>query len=321
MTDSHRAVGMVSNPRSGHNRDQFARLRERIDGCAPIHHLVTDGPNEIRPALEEFAARGVGVLAINGGDGTCSAVLGEVLESRLFASLPQIVLLPGGTANMNAGDVGMRGGLVRAVQRFCAWCEGPRDGGVRPVRRSLLRVVAGDGGTPRYGMFLGAGAIIQGTDYAHRELHARGLRDDFSLALGTVRTAWGLLRNDPAFRRQEKMRLSIDGEPPVEYDTLILAMSTLHRLAFGMNPFWGEGPGAIRLTLIENRCTRFARTFPSILRGRPGGNALPAQGYTSRNARRVLLELQGKVNLDGEIIEPDGALEIVSSEELEFLRL
>lgn len=46
------------------------------------------------------------------------------------------------------------------------------------------------GAAPRYGMFLG-GAIIQGTEYAHREVHARGLRDDFSLALSTGRTVWG----------------------------------------------------------------------------------------------------------------------------------
>ena len=215
----------------------------------------------------------------------------------------------------------MRGALSGAVDRFCTWCEGPRDTSGRLVRRSLLRVAVDGGDIPRYGMFLGAGAIIQGTDYAHREIHSRGLRDDFSLALGTVRTAWGLLRNDPAFRRPVRMRLAIDGEPPVEYDTLILAISTLHRLAFGMRPFWGEGPGFVRLTLIENRCSRFARTFLSILRGRPGSNAVPDQGYSSRNCERVLLQLEGKVNLDGEILEPKDSLAIAASPGLEFLRL
>lgn len=320
MSGASTQVGLISNPGSGHNRDQFPRIRERVARCPAIHHLVTDGPEAIRPALAELAARGIDTLAINGGDGTCSAVLGELLLAPIFPRLPLIVLLPGGTANMNAGDVGVRGSLFRAVKKFCAWCEGPREPGNRVVRRSLMRVEAGGVG-PRFGMFLGAGAIIQGTDYAHRELHARGLRDDFSLALGTARTAWGLVRNDPAFRQQVEVGLTLDGADAMCHQTLILAVSTLHRLAFGMRPFWGSGEGPVRLTLIESRCTRFATTFLSILRGRPNDNAVPEAGYHSFNATRLVLELQGKVNLDGEILIPDGPLAVSASPQLEFLRL
>lgn len=314
-------IGLISNAGSGHNRDQFGRIRLHFDQCPSIHHLVTGSPEEIRPALKELAGRDIGVLAINGGDGTCSAVLGELLESGLFPAPPLIVLLPGGTANMNAGDVGVRGSLAKAAARFCAWCEGARDTGGGLVQRALMRVVPGEGLAPRYGMFLGAGAVIQGTDYAHRELHSRGLRDDFSLALGTLRTGWGLLRNDPAFRKHVALSLALDDGEPRRHDALILAMSTLHRLAFGMRPFWGSGAGAIRLTLVENHCTRFASTFLSILRGKPNRNAVPAAGYMSCNARKVALELDGQLNLDGEIIAPRGPVAISASRQLDFLRL
>lgn len=315
------AVGLISNPGSGHNRDQFPRIRAQIEGCPAIHHVVTESAEQIGPALVELAAREIGVLAINGGDGTCSAILGEMLESRLFPKLPLIALLPGGTANMNAGDIGIRGSLASATARFCNWCgRGPGAGGSR-VERALMRVVADAEQPPRFGMFLGAGAVIQGTDYAHREIHSRGLRDDFSLALGTLRTAWGLVRGDPAFNRHVAVRLALDGAPPSDHDTLILAMSTLQRLAFGMRPFWGEGEGDIRLTLIEQHCTRFGRTFLSIVRGRPSRHATAANGYRSHNARRVTLDLQGKLNLDGEILLANGPVEITASPRLEFLRL
>ena len=72
---------------------------------------MTHSPADIGPALEELAAREVSVLAINGGDGTGSAILGQLLESGLFKQPPLIALLPGGTANMNAGDIGIRGSL------------------------------------------------------------------------------------------------------------------------------------------------------------------------------------------------------------------
>ncbi len=321
MTGAPTPIGLISNPNSGHNRDQFDRIRAHFDQCPSIHHLVTAGPDDIRPALQQLADRGIGVLAINGGDGTCSAVLGELLESGLFPAPPLVVLLPGGTANMNAGDIGVRGSLAKAAARLRAWSEGPRDTRDRLVQRALMRVVPGAGIAPRYGMFLGAGAVIQGTDYAHRELHSRGLRDDFSLALGTLRTGWGLLRNDPAFRKHVALSLALDGAEPRRHDALILAMSTLHRLAFGMRPFWGCGGGAIRLTLVENQCTRFASTFLSILRGKPNRNAVPSSGYVSCNANEIAMELDGQLNLDGEIITPRGAVTVTASRELDFLRL
>ena len=314
-------VGLISNPGSGHNRDQFERIHARIARCRAIHHVVTHSPAEVKPALAEFARLQVGVLAINGGDGTASAILGELLEGRLFETPPLIVLLPGGTANMNAGDIGVSGSLWKATERFCNWCEGDRATTGMLARRALMRVVTSPAQPVRYGMFLGGGAIIQGTEYAHREVHARGLRDDFSLALTTLRTVWGVLRNDPAFNRHVTIELALDDSETTTYDTLILAISTLQRLAFGMRPFWGSGPGAIRITLFRQGCSRFARTFISIARGRPNRNAVPASGYISHNANLIRLQLDGKLNLDGEILVANGPVEISASSPLDFLTL
>jgi len=314
-------VGMISNPRSGHNRDQFEGIRLRIAQSPAIHHRITHSPADIAPALQELAALNIAVLAINGGDGTVAAILGELLESKLFTRPPLIAVLPGGTANMNAGDMGVRGSLRRAVERFCRWCEGERETAGKLVQRAMLRVVTRYNHPPRYGMFLGAGAVIHGTEYAHKEIHSRGLRDDFSLAVGTVRTVWGVLRDDPTFNRHVAITLTLDDAAPAPYDTLILAMSTLQRLSFGMRPFWSLDSGAIRLTLMEQGCTRFARTFLSIVRGRPNGNAIPASGYHSHNANRIRLTMEGKINLDGELLEVAGALDVSASEPLAFLRL
>jgi hypothetical protein len=108
---------------------------------------------------------------------------------------------------------------------------------------------------------------------------------------------------------------------PTQYDTLILAISTLQRLSFGMRPFWSKEPGDIRLTIMEQGCTRFARTFFSIVRGRPSRNAVAASGYRSHNANTLTLEMEGKVNLDGELLEAGKVVNISASAPLEFLRL
>jgi len=222
---------------------------------------------------------------------------------------------------MNAGDIGIGGSLTKATDRFCRWCESGQNANVERASRSLLRVQMASDSKPHYGMFLGAGAVIQGTDYAHKEIHSRGVRDDFSLALGVLRTIWGLSRNDPTFRVSTPVELAIDSGEAEHHNMLILAMSTLHRLAFGMRPFWGKGKGNMRTTIIEQDCTRFVRTFVSILRGRPNANALPAEGFFSYNADYVTLTIEGKLNLDGEILEATGSVSVSASQAFEFLKL
>ena len=292
-------VGLISNPGSGHNRDRFEALAARLQRCPNIIHRITQSPDDIDPALDTLAQAAPALLAINGGDGTASAVLGRVLERGLYGKLPRILLLPGGTANMNAGDIGVRGSLSRAVERLCRWCETGQPEPAAVARRPMLRVSCGGDSAPRYCMFLGAGAVMQGTEYAHRNIHSRGLRDDFSLALGTARTVWGLHRKDPAFDRPLDIldiSLRLDDGQIHHHDTLILAISTLQRLAFGMRPFWGDGSGRLRLTLIERHCPRFLRTFISIARGKPNRQALEGPGYLSHNADRIELQLNGDLD-------------------------
>ena len=72
---------------------------------------------------------------------------------------------------------------------------------------------------------------------------------------------------------------------------------------------------------MEQHCSKFLRTFVSIIRGRPNRNAVPASGYMSHNANSIALSLWGKVNLDGEILVADGSVRITASPVLEFLRL
>jgi len=314
------SVGLISNPGSGHNTDHFESILATVAAHPCITHIVTNSPEDIPAALARLAERQVSVLGINGGDGTASAILGEILENKIFPSNPRIVLLPGGTANMNAGDVGLRGKLPKAVKRFCEWSDQANIHADTIAERRLLRLNYNN--TSHYGMFLGTGAVMQGTEYAHREIHSRGLRDEFSLALGTLRTVWGVLRDDPLFNQHVPVELTLDNAVEThKHDTLILAATTLHRLFFGIRPFWGTGPGELRLTVINQHCSKFLRTFISILRGRPNRNAVPESGYFSHNAHCIALSLTGSINLDGEIIHVDGPVTVDTTESVQFLRL
>lgn len=322
MSGAGARLGVISNPGSGHNRDHFPAVQSALADCSSlVAHAITASAADIPQALAELAEAGADTLVINGGDGTVSAVIGTLLESRFFEQTPLIAVLPAGTANMTAGDVGVRGRLRRAVNRLCRWSADSAEAQRASERRvrHLLRLDMD--GAVHHGMFLGSGAIISGTEYAHREVHARGVRDDASLAVTTLRTVWGLLRDDPAFSAATPVALSVDEAPAVEHDALILALSTLHRLSFGMRPFWGQGTGVLRLTLVDRGCRHFLPNFINIIRGDPGRGASPGNGYHSVNASGLCLRINGAINLDGEVFAPSGPLRIKPSAPVTFLRL
>lgn len=345
-------VLLLSNAGSGRSARRMARVDAALGARRELRHLVTRSREEATRALQELAQQPPEVLIINGGDGTAAHVFGEVLRLWEPEHRPLLMLLPGGTANMTAGDVGVRGSLPGALRRVRRWLErggslqGPGAG--ERLRRHVMRVRAGADGAPLYGMFLGGGTIIQGTDYAHAAVHARGLGGELSLGWSLARTLWGLLRQDPVFCQPVPLGLQLDAggasaaaattttaattsttttdvaAMPAPVPAQLFAASTLERLFLGIDPFWGEGPAPLRLTVVRVGAQRFLRTFQAILRGRGATRASVEAGYESYRSHSAALWLDGRLNLDGELLDvslASGPVHITAEGPLEFMRL
>jgi diacylglycerol kinase family enzyme len=317
-------VGLLSNPHSGRNRRQLHHIEDIVANHTGVHHRLTGSPEEIPAALQELAGQGVGVLGINGGDGTIARVLTDLLLNSPFEQQPLVVLLPGGTTNMNVGDVGIRGSLKRAVTRFCEWADS-RDADCELLQRPVLRVQPGTGQPPVCGMFFGAGAIIQGIEYCHASIHSKGLGNEVGPGLAMARTIWGIMRRDDRFLKPVPVAVTLDsGTAGTAQEELLLLVSTLERLFLGMYPYWGKGDGPLHISMVRNDATRLLRTLPSLLRGKPGRHATEAAGYRSYNCTTIRLELDGTWTLDGELYQAHrttGPVTITSGGTVTFLRL
>jgi hypothetical protein len=317
-------IGLLSNPHSRRNRRALQAVRDIVANHPAIHHRVTDSAAQVPEALQAFAAQGVDTLAINGGDGTIAQVLTELLERRPFAQLPAVILLPGGTTNMNVGDVGLPGKLTAAVTRMVRWASHNTDR-VQRVMRPILRVQGATDGNTVCGMFFGVGTIIPGIEYSHQNIASLGAGNEIGPGLALLRTLWGMLRNEPRFAAPISLRIGLDtaqDSPPRE--VLLLLVSSLERLFLGMHPYWGQEPGPLHCTWIEKPAPRLLRLFPSLLRGKPPAFATPARGYHSHNAGQIRLWMDGTFTLDGEMHQAStasGPLTISSSGELEFIRI
>ena len=317
-------IGLISNPHSRRNRSQLAAVKRIVANHPAIHHHITDSAAEIPDALRDFAASGVNVLAINGGDGTTAQVFTELFEHRPFSAPPSIILLPGGTTNMNAGDAGMTGNLATAVQRMAEWAT--RDTGqAQRLMRPMIRAAAGNGARPAYGMFFGTGIIIRGIEYCHSNVHTLGIGNEIGPGIALLRSLWGMLRKEPRFSAPTPLRIGLDGHRDnATKDVVLLLVCSLERLFLGMRPWWGQEDAPLHCTWVEKPAPRLLRLFPSLLRGKPGPFATPARGYCSHNAHEIRLWMDASYTLDGEIHEAraaDGPLTLSSAGLLEFIRI
>jgi len=318
-------LGLLVNSSSRRSSKQLASIIQIAKACPRMHHSITESPDEVSGTLKEFADKSVNVLAICGGDGTVSRVLTHLLDEKPFEDWPLIAILPGGTANMTAGDVGFRGSVLKTLHRLSVWSEKKSDDG-QIIQRPILRVQPGSGQSPSYGMFFGAGAIVQGIEYTNENIHSRGMKSELSLGLGLARSMWGIARQDPRFIQPTRISIQIDDEDAAApRDTVLLVVSVLERLFLNMHPYWAKANGKpLHATVVHSPAKRLIRNLPALLRGKVNRHLTLESGYLSYNLEKISLNFDGPYTLDGEIMQARaeaGPVEVSNGGELSFLRI
>lgn len=298
-------IGLISNGRSRRNRRTLARVSE-IAGAAPdVEHAVLDGVEGLEEALAGFAARGVEIVAVNGGDGTVQAALTVLLgPATPFARLPLLALLPGGTTNMTAADVGLRGGRERGLARLIAAAAGA----ARPatVERHVVGVDRGVGEPVQFGMFFGTAGICRAIEYCRQAVHPLKVNSGLASAL----TLAGLFRRllfqrggSDAVLSGDRIAVALDGQDPQAAEHFLLLVTTLDRLVLRSRPFWGTGSGGLRYTSVRWPPRGLLTRVPRVMYG-GAPRRLPPETYESRCADRISLTMDCPYTLDGETFRP-----------------
>ncbi len=317
-------VGLLTNPYSGRNRRWGLRAANRVLADYPeVYRQEVRTPAEVAAGLAEFARQELDIVAINAGDGTVQAALTALLQAPAEWR-PLLALLRGGTANMTAGDVGLPGSSAKALRRLLHWAA-TFEGEARIVRRPILRIQTAPDRPSLFGMFFGAGAIIQGIELCHQQFYSRGLNDKLATALATVWLLLAVARRDGRTLRPVPFRIGLDQSPlaPPE-DYLVILASTLERLFHGLHPYWGSESRPLHYTAVRAQPSHVLRAALPLLWGRPNRFGTAANGYISHNAGEIRLGMDGLFTLDGELHQADsraGPVVIGQGGPISFLRL
>lgn len=300
-------IGLLNNLRAGRNQDSVSNLLQFLKGHPDVVSVETDSSLAVPEALSELARQDVDVLAINGGDGTVQHALTEVLGHRAFdGRVPLIAPLRGGRTNMSALDLGARRDPVKGMSELIAAVrEGTLDERVLP--RQVLRAEYGHDKKFIYGMFFGGGMIAKAIELNHRlfkqDARSQGVLGATLVTAGLVGRA--CLGDHGGILSPNKVQILLDGELLPQGEFSMIISTTLTRLFAKMRPFWGTGPGGVRITAISTEAGNIGRVAPGILRGKPSQAAHDDPGYISRNVKRADMRFDCGFTVDGELIEPE----------------
>ena len=300
-------IGVLTNPLSGINRKGLETISQTIsEHPQAIQHNVQT-PRDVHDALIDFARHKVDLVVISGGDGTVQAVLTVLFHHQPFATQPQLIVLEAGTTNMIAGDVGVLGDQNKALHRLFQWVQ-TGSGRVTKIQRPIIRLQV-PGHDVKCGMFFGAASISQGIQYYHRNLHNKGLRGVPGICLTLARYLWTTIRKHSQSDTATRIEYGLNRQPLQKENFLLLFVSTLDRLFFGLRPFWGNEGGPLRFTAVRSQAKHLLRVLPFLARGRRTSKGTRENGYYSNNVDEVQLFLDSPVALDGEIYTPESMQE------------
>lgn len=247
-------------------------------------------------------------LAICGGDGTVQRTVAALRDAYAEAPLPQLLLLPGGTMNVVAGALPLRGNPEAVLRRaVAAW----REGRPLPSRRLGFLNVNGE-----VGFIFGIGCFERLIT-----LYARspGRRSAMWMLARALLAALGAGSEKRLFFPEIEMTLAPAGGLPRRERLVGVGFSTVDHLGFGSRPFYlaGKNPAFGHLITLRWPLASLLLKLPQLYRGRPAGHAALSEALLPRLS--ITTYGDTPFMMDGELYPPTSAFDIRVAGDCSFL--
>lgn len=300
ITRAMGGIGIITNPNSKLNKKMPSRGRLLGYIVGQFGNLeITNSIDDIGRVAELFKEQGVETLAINGGDGTISRTLTAFIRAYGAQPLPQVLILRGGTINMLADNLGIRGSPEEILVRMLESQSGVRSRSLKPL--ATLTV----GG--QYGFLFGNGLIANFLAEFYRK--KSGPVGAVLLVL-KIYLYWIISpRNYLRIIASDNYRVVFDGQPNSDpLPSLAMMASTVERMPLRVRLFPEVAKGLSRFQFFSLEMS--PRSLPwklpfAIMSNRPGRWF----GKVSRMASKMIISSEsGKQSytLDGELFDAPG---------------
>jgi diacylglycerol kinase (ATP) len=315
-----RRAGVLINPASGRGNGKGQVLAEHLRAQEQITLRVLEDFTRLPAYLFEMAQDGVSEIYISSGDGTVQAIQTILAERKMFQVMPRVCILPHGTTNLTATDIGFKTRGIAAQANFIKTLQ-PH----KIVTRPSLRVLNAREGGIRHGMTLGAGAGATATRYAQTTFNDKGVKGNFAsfatMASALIKVAF--LKANPAdlsrLDRPYLMRIAVNGDVKTDGPQVMFLATTLEKLFFHTKPFWGGKSGAIRATAFPYPVPNLFRWLLPIMYGSENRNV--PKGAISFSSNTFEITCAETYVMDGEFFDgpTHGPLKVEAGPAFEFV--
>lgn len=313
-------VGLLTNRAATRVARSLCALRTAISSSRRLVHVEVTGPAEVRDALRLFAAAGVDVLVINGGDGTVQMVAEALGACPWPGREPPIAVLAGGHTNLIAKDLGTAGDPVTVFRRLMDAIQAQKDDRLAPVRRTPIRLAGGGLPRPQIGFFVGLAAVPRATLWVRRRVQhglvPLWLRDAASLAFLAASAALGWRRSPLA---PVPLAFTLEDGRRIAGRFSVVLATPLPRLLLGARLFAHHNGESIQFVAFTRTGPRLVRALLAALRGRLHLTAMPE--LILERLHKLEVEGAGELVVDGELfsLDPARPLALTTAPALTFL--
>lgn len=317
-------IGLILNPLGGQVRKRQHAIKQILTGISGIHQWQVTDACDFDAAVQALIQTKIDWLIIVGGDGTLQGILSRLLVWLPADQWPLLTIIPGGTTNMTALDLGSRDKPDHILQRLKRYLQQPTP------RSALLRVerpvlcIEQTGREKVYGMFFGLGLIARGVKFSRSPIKQIGITGDIFTALIVLRSLLGtfLGRPHPEWAPVQITAVDETGARH-QQNYLFVLVSALDQLLMGIRPYWGKEAAPLHVTFVQQHSRKFWYSIWPLIAGR--GHCLKKEhGYVSYNTQMLELSLDDDYIVDGELFHASrqyGPLRISASGPITFLVL
>jgi diacylglycerol kinase (ATP) len=294
-----RRAGLIVNPRSGKQSGKGLALAAKLAADPSVTIRILEQFEQITGVIDAMARDNVSDLFISSGDGTIQEILTQIAERQPFRHMPRLCLLPHGTTNLTAADLGL---CHRSIDAQASFIQRLALDETRA--RPTIRCSNPGDGNPRHGMFVGTGAVAAATQFCQQAFNAKGVKGNWAtfatLATAVLKSVF--TKPDPTdetrLDRPFAITVEADGIRHAEGQQLLQISTTLDKLVLNTRPFWGGKTASIRTTILPYPVPSVLRWMMPLMYG--GENRrVPPQAVSFSSGNLLVSSLTSFV-IDGE---------------------
>lgn len=296
-------AGLIVNPRSGKQSGKGLALAGQLRNDPTMTVRVLDRFEQIGQFVDDMARDNVSDLFISSGDGTIQEILTHIAERKPFRQPPRLALLPHGTTNLTAADLGLR---LRSIDAQAQFMRSLSPSELRA--RSTIRCANPGDGKVRHGMFVGTGAVAVGTQFCQQAFNAKGVKGNWAtfatLASAVAKSVFS--KPDPLdntrLDRPFNITVEANGHRYAQGQQLLQMSTTLDKLVLNTRPFWGGKTGSIRTSIFPYPVPSVVRWLLPVMYG--GENRKAPPNSASFCSETLTVASKSYFVIDGEFFAP-----------------